>query len=275
MELQGLMTTSKNLQSLLPINDDCEHSRITSALPGSSDPEKRATLHRVIGQPQGQPFNDQAIAQLAPQQTFPVSQSKIDYARASVEHLVAAAKSSDKLAFEELSGRYTNSIRSVVYRIVGNREDTEDVVQDSLLKAYCHLSKFRESCSFSTWITQIAINTARMLLRKRKARLEVSLVQSGDIDHTEKMFDCADPSPGTEQRYSRQKTLEFMSCAVDRLPAVYRSVVEQYHAQEKSMQEAADTLGISVASAKSRLFRARRILRSRLQRQRITIFDAC
>lgn len=265
MELQGLMSPSKNFPPLLPIGGDCERA----------DLEKGAALLNIIGQPQGQLFGDQAIAQFALNDRSSVSQSKIDYARASDEHLVAAAKSSDGLAFEELSGRYTNSIRSVVSRIVDNREDMEDVVQDSLLKAYCHISKFRESCSFSTWITKIAINTARMLLRKRKARLEASLVHSGDTDHEEKICDFADPSPSTEQRYSRQKTLEFMLCAVDRLPATYRSVVEQYHAQEKSMREVADTLGISVASAKSRLFRARRILRSRLQRQRLSIFDAC
>ena len=72
-----------------------------------------------------------------------------------------------------------------------------------------------------------------------------------------------------------QEALAFMSRAVKSLPPLYRSVLEQYHTREKSLQQAADTLGITVASAKSRLFRARRTLRSRLEEQRISILDAC
>jgi len=274
MELQGLVTTSKNLPQPLPASVHGESLMDTRAVLTSSGLGKRAVLRSDIGQPQGPQPADPAIVQLAFNDKSSVPQSRIDYARASDEHLIAAVKSSDGRAFEALCGRHTKSIRSVVYRIVRNSEDTEDVVQDSLLRAYCHLSEFRESCSFSTWITKIAINSALMLLRKRKTRLEVSLVQSGGPDQTEQIWDVPDPSPTTEQRYSRQKTLESMLSAVNRLPAVYRNILEQYHAQEKSLREVADTLGISVASAKSRLFRARRILRLKLRGQRLSISDA-
>lgn len=198
-----------------------------------------------------------------------------DYACATDEQLMAAAKTFDGRAFEELSGRYMTSIRKVVYRIVRNREDAEDVVQDSLLKAYCSLPEFRESCRFSTWITKIAMNSALMLLRKRKSRSEVSLVQSCETDQIGRTWDVPDPSPSTERKYARQEKLEFMSRSIKRLPPIYRSVLEQFHLEEKSMREAADTLGISVASAKSRLFRARRALRSMLEQQPISVFDAC
>ena len=275
MEHQGLVTTSRTLRPPLPISGQGEHLKNNSALPSSPDLEKGTALQTIIGHSQGQRWVDQAIARLAPNDRASVSQSRIDYARASDEHLVEAAKSSDGRAFEELSNRHRRSISHVVHRIVGNREDAEDVVQDSLLKAYCRLSEFRGSCGFSTWITAIAINTARMLLRKKRARPELQLVQNGGTDQIERIWDIPDPSPSTEQRYSKQKTLEFMLRAVNRLPAVYRNVLEQYHAQEKPMREVADALGISVASAKSRLFRARRILRSRLQGQRLSIFDAC
>ena len=206
---------------------------------------------------------------------FSTTQPGIDYVKASDDQLLAAAKGSDGHAFEVLSGRYIRSIRKRVYSIVRNPEDTEDVVQDSLLKAYRHLLEFRGSCEFSSWLRKIAINTALMLLRKKKARPELSFDQAGEADQKWSTFEIPDPSPNTERRYATKETLEFMMRAVKSLPPLYRSVLEQYHAQEKSLPEAADKLGITVNSAKSRLFRARRALRSKLEGQRISALDAC
>ena len=79
--------------------------------------------------------------------------SIIDYAQESEERLLAAARASDERAFLELSSRSSHSLRHMVLRIVRNREDTEDVMQEALLKAYTHLSDFRGTCSFSTWLT--------------------------------------------------------------------------------------------------------------------------
>lgn len=141
-----------------------------------------------------------------------------DYARASDDQLLAPAKSSDARAFEELSNRYVRLIRKKVFSIVCNPEDTEDVVRDSLLKAYRHVAEFRASHGFSKWITQIAINTALMLLRKRRSRPEVSFDQTGKSDETRRMWDVPDPAPGAERQYARHQMLEFMSRAVNRLP---------------------------------------------------------
>ena len=196
---------------------------------------------------------------------IPTPLSESTYANASDQQLLTAAKSSDGRAFEELSHRHLGSIRKRVYRILRNPEDTDDVVQDSLLSAYSHLHEFRGSSTFSTWMTRIAVNTALMLLRKRKSRSEVSLDQGAEADQTWSTWEVPDPSPNTERAYAMEEALEIMSRAVKRLPPPYRSVLEQYHAQERSLREAADKLGITVASAKARLFRARRALRSRLQ----------
>ena len=187
-----------------------------------------------------------------------------DYSCATEDVLIAEAKSSDGRAFEELSGRHVRSIRRTVYRIVRNLEDTEDVMQDSLLKAYCSLPEFKGSCKFSTWMTKIAVNSALMLLRKRKARPEASLIRSDAADQTGQTWDIADPSSSIERRLAMQEAHDLLSRAVETLPANYRKVLEQFHLQEKSMREAADTLGISIPTAKARLFRARQALRSKL-----------
>lgn len=198
----------------------------------------------------------------------------IDYACATNEQLLESARASDKEAFAELCSRHVKSVQRKVFGIVRNHEDTEDVVQETLLKAYTHLSGFRGSCTFSTWLTSIAINSALMLLRKRKGHLEVSFDHSVDDDQTWSSREFADPHLDTERSYARRQALRVLSGAVVRLPSRYRSVLERYHAREQSMKETADTLGLTVAAVKSRLLRGRLNLRATLARKGISIADA-
>jgi RNA polymerase sigma-70 factor (ECF subfamily) len=271
MVLQQSATTPTNVPPILSSAGDSERlTRIAQSHGNSLRLGQSANLQPVGPGLVDAKRTEQSLSELE----FPTLESGNDYALASDDQLLAAAKSSDGRAFEELSGRYLQSIRKRVHLILRNPEDTEDVVQDSLLKAFRHLKEFRESCGFSGWITRIAINTALMLLRKRRSRPEVSLYQAGETDETWSIWDFPEPSPSAERTYARQETLSFMSRAVNRLSPTYRNVLELYHAQEYSLREAADKLGITVASAKSRLFRARRSLRSMLEGQQISIFDA-
>jgi RNA polymerase sigma-70 factor (ECF subfamily) len=275
MELQHSVTPHPDLS--LPLLSLWDRLKSTADNSEAFDSEDTLDRHAEAGSHDGPAFDTSATAQQQPStdQDFSGAQEEIDYLHRSDDQLLAAAKTSDGRAFEVLSGRYVGSIRKRVYRIVRNSDDTEDVVQDSLLKAYRHLQDFRASCGFSTWITRIAINTALMLLRKRKARPEVSFDHVGGVAQTWGTWETPDPSPDTERAYATREALEIMSRAVKTLPPLYRNVLEQYHVQEKSLREAADKLGITVASAKSRLFRARRALRARLEGQRISAFDAC
>lgn len=203
------------------------------------------------------------------------TETRLDYPHASEEQLIAAAKSCDQQAFLELSGRCTSLVYKRVCRILQNREDAEDVIQETLLNAYRHLPEFRGSCSFSTWLTRIAINTAFMVLRRKRVRSEVSLDQPRDTDQRCETWDLPDIAPDAERRYATEQTIQFMSKAVDQLAPIYRSVVEQCHLEEKSVKQAADSLGITVAAVKSRLFRARLTVRSMLEERRISMGDVC
>ena len=147
-----------------------------------------------------------------------LSQTQSYYREASDEELLAAARSSDDRAFAELSGRYRKSIHNTASRIVRNREDAEDVVQDAFFKAYIHLKHFRGTCRFSTWLTKIAVNSALMLLRKRRIRPEVSFEQRANQDQTREMWDFPDQSPNPEQVYAKCQALELLSRAMTRLP---------------------------------------------------------
>jgi RNA polymerase sigma-70 factor (ECF subfamily) len=275
MELQHSVTPQADLS--LPLLSLWDRLKSTADNSEAFDSEDTLDLHADTGNHDGPAVEVSAIMQQQRSSDRDSSGAlgEIDYLHRSDDQLLAAAKTSDERAFEVLSGRYIRSIRKRVYSIVRNSEDTEDVVQDSLLKAYRHLQGFRETYGFSKWITRIAINTALMLLRTRKARPEVSFDHVGGDGQTWGTWETPDPSTDTERAYAVQEALEIMSRAVKSLPPLYRNVLEQYHAQEKSLREAADKLGITVASAKSRLFRARRALRARLEGQRISAFDAC
>src|SRR5713226_6856722 len=89
--------------------------------------------------------------------------------------LVAATKNGESQAFEFLVKRYEARTFSVAFRITRNREDAQDVVQQSFHKAFMHLDRFQEKSSFSTWLTRIAINEGLMCLRRTRARREVCL----------------------------------------------------------------------------------------------------
>lgn len=189
----------------------------------------------------------------------------LDYRDASDEELLGAARSADERAFVELIGRYRNSLLNTVFRIVRHREDTEDVVQDALFKAYIHLKDFQGTSRFSSWLTRIAINSALMLLRKRRSRSEVSCDQQENEDRTWKIWEFPDPSPTPEQSYEERQTLDSLSRAVMRLSPACRSVMMQHLAHEQSLQQIADTIGITVAATKSRLLRSRLRIRSAME----------
>src|SRR6266852_1056053 len=91
----------------------------------------------------------------------------------SDEALVAATKRGDAHAFEELFLRHRQRVVAVAQRITKNREDAEDVAQESLHKAFLHLDSFQEKSRFSTWLTRIAMNEALMLLRRKRGFFEV------------------------------------------------------------------------------------------------------
>jgi RNA polymerase sigma-70 factor, ECF subfamily len=211
------------------------------------------------------------VKQSAPAGTNLVNTPIADYRTASDEQLLAASRSSDGRAFVELSGRYKELLHKKVFRIVRNREDTEDVVQETFFKAYVHLGEFRGSCRFSSWLTKIAINSALMLLRKRRSRPEVSFDQARDDKQSWGEWEFPDPSPGAEQIYTSQQTADALLRAVRGLPPSYRCVVEEYHGGERSLREAADILGITVSAAKSRLLRARLFIRSTLEKSGLSL----
>jgi RNA polymerase sigma-70 factor (ECF subfamily) len=178
--------------------------------------------------------------------------------------LALAAKSGNGSAFVELSRRHSKRIQLHAYRILGNWEDAEDVMQDSLLRAFNHLSQFRGACGFSTWLTRIAINSALMELRKRRTRSEISYDRTAESTETLESWEFPDHSPSPECLCANRETEVLLRGAILHLPCCHQTVAERYYAKECSTNEIAKDLGISLAAVKSRLHRARRTLRASL-----------
>jgi RNA polymerase sigma-70 factor, ECF subfamily len=177
--------------------------------------------------------------------------------------LVTAAKSGDQTAFAELWERHSNKVLRRIYRITGNRDDAEDVLQEAWMRAYAHLKTFAGRASFSTWITRIAINSALMTLRRKRTHPETSMeVYDGG---TWRFLDVADQTENVEELVTRHESARRLKRAIRRLKSLQRKVVEIHYLSDGSLKETADLAGISMGATKSRLSRARISLRKALQ----------
>jgi len=184
--------------------------------------------------------------------------------------LLARAQQGEADAFEKLTAPLAPKLHSVARRVVGNREDAEDVVQESLWKAFQHLPEFRaERAAFSSWLTRITINQAVGVLRHRRS--DPLHMPANTADHSE-------PRPAVGYRRPRSRTPEqicslremqqILRLCISRMDSTYRRFLDLASFEEWSNAEIAEELGVSVGTVKTRIHRARRMLRDRLQQPR-------
>jgi RNA polymerase sigma-70 factor (ECF subfamily) len=184
----------------------------------------------------------------------------------STDNLVERARAGDGDAFAVLMSRHHSIIRRTAYAFLKNPEDAEDVVQDVALNVFRKLHTFEGNAAFSTWLTRIAINLSLMRLRQfRRSRL--SSLQ--DLtDGAEAFFaPLADRAPGPEQQYRTSEIKQRLYKAISKLPSRLREAAIDQIYGEMTMIEAAQSRGLSVAAAKSRAYRARKILTATVRSQ--------
>src|SRR6266446_1864711 len=180
--------------------------------------------------------------------------------------LVAAAKTGDGRAFELLVERHEGRIFSIAQRMTRNREDAEDVVQQSFQKAFINLKKFEGDSLFSTWLTRIAINEALMLLRRKRGSREVPLAESSTEDGAALPLDFPDSGPNPEDSCLQREQERILSAAVNELTPGMRKAIELRELGELSTGETAQVMGLSVGAVKARVFNGRRKLQKTLKR---------
>jgi RNA polymerase sigma-70 factor, ECF subfamily len=174
--------------------------------------------------------------------------------------LVAAVKRGDSQAFEELVLRHEQRVLAVAQRITNNREDAEDVAQESLHKAFLHLDTFQEKSRFSTGLTRITMNEAFMLLRRRRGFFEVWSENPDDgMKSSSEAF--VDHGPNPEESYLHRERTELLAEAINRLGSTIRTTILLRDIEERSVKETAQILGTSITAVKARVFQGRRKLR--------------
>ena len=180
--------------------------------------------------------------------------------------LLRAAKAGDSAAFEILCKQSANTVFHLARRIMRNNEDAEDVVQESFQQAFVHLKRFNGDSRFSTWLSRIAINAALMKLRKKHRVWEVSLDASAEAEQPSTHVDVADQALNPEQVYAQKERQRILSQVMNELTPGTREAIELRELGERSTEETAQIMGISVTAVKARVFHGRRRLRERLNR---------
>jgi RNA polymerase sigma factor (sigma-70 family) len=174
--------------------------------------------------------------------------------------LIESAQAGQEWAFVELCNRNSKRVFNTIYGVTKNREDAEDALQDSMMRAVLHLKQFDGRSSFATWFTRIGINSALMILRKRRIRLETSMDTTEDGE-TWQTWQIADNGPDPEMHYVGNEMSMHLKHSICRLPNSLRTVIERGQLEGHSMKQIARTMGISVPATKSRLARAKAALR--------------
>ena len=180
--------------------------------------------------------------------------------------LVERVRAGDVSAYDELVRKYERQIFRIAQRITQNREDAEDVTQDTFVKGYEKLDQFQGNSKFYTWLVRIAVNESLMRLRKRRTGKMVSIDEDVVTEEGSVPRDLADWAPDPEQNYSQAELHTILEKTIKGLPPGFRVVFELRDVQGLSTEETAEALDLSVPAVKSRLLRARLQLRERLTR---------
>ena len=185
---------------------------------------------------------------------------------ASEAELIKSACGGEREAFYELIRPCERMIYATAISVVKNSADAEEVCQEAVLKALENLSSFRAESRFSTWLVQITYNEARMKVRKARAHLYESIDddQHGDEEGDFWPRDYADWRPIASELLERKEVRQAIEETINSLSPHYREVLVLRDIQRLSMKETATILAISEACVKTRLHRARLLLRDRL-----------
>jgi RNA polymerase sigma-70 factor (ECF subfamily) len=176
-----------------------------------------------------------------------------------------AAKRGDSTAFEVLYKQSASTVLHIARRMMRSKEDAEDVMQESFQLAFIHLKSFKGGSRFSTWLSRIAINAALMRLRRKSHSRHVSLDESPETEQPSSHLDVEAQGPNPEQLYAQKERQRILSEAMNELAPGMRKAIELRELGERSTEETAQIMGISVSAVKARVFHGKKKLRERLK----------
>jgi RNA polymerase sigma-70 factor (ECF subfamily) len=169
---------------------------------------------------------------------------------------------------------YQNMVFSTAYRLLADRSEAEDISQEVFLKAYTHFEDLRGSSAVGGWLKTVARNLCLTHLTRRRSRWKLfSEFESDDDDPTGSFEERLAAQETTSQTLDAADRREFVSAALDRLPAPQRVVLVLYHFHELSYEEIAAQLKVSLAKVKIDIYRARKTLRAHLEGSQQTLLS--
>jgi RNA polymerase sigma-70 factor, ECF subfamily len=188
-------------------------------------------------------------------------------AHVSDDELATRVAGRDHQAFEALMRRHNQRLFRVARAILADDSEAEDALQDAYLDAYRHMAEFRGEAQLVTWLTRIVVNQALMRRRKQKRHANVVSLQAaahpGETAFETLSDDSVEPPPHAALRAEVRRVMERR---IDDLPLAFRAVFIMRDVEDMSVQETADALSIPAATVRTRLFRARALLREALAR---------
>jgi RNA polymerase sigma-70 factor (ECF subfamily) len=187
--------------------------------------------------------------------------------------LLHKAKAGDIEAFEELIDAYQKKVFNLAFRIIGNYDDAADLAQETFVRIFKAISKFKEESSFSTWIYRITTNVCLDEIRKRKNKKILSLDEDIHMDDGDMKRQVESDEIGPEQNAEREEVRRIVNDAINMLPEDQRVVITLRDIDGMSYEEISETLKCPGGTVKSRINRARVALKNILSSKRELLFD--
>lgn len=188
----------------------------------------------------------------------------------SDEQVVDRVCAGESGLYELLMRRYNQRVYRVVRSVLTTDEESEDVLQEAWVRAYVHLDQFKGSAAFSTWVTKIALYEALARARKSKRWKPLESPEGEIMPHPEA---AQTPAETPEAQAMRAQLGQILQSAMDQLPESYRTVFVLREVENLSTSETAECLGVSQEAVKTRLHRARALLRRDLQDRAGSLFS--
>ena len=173
------------------------------------------------------------------------------------ESLVNRIVKGDLSAFKQLIGQHERLVMHMIERIINNEEDVKDISQEVFIKIFKNIAKFNFNAKLSTWIAQIAYRTAINYVNKHSGQRFID-----DVDIEREMINYETP----EHILNTKNETEYLQYHISKLPLLYRTVVTLFHLNEFSYKEIEDITGMPEGTVKNYLFRARKLLKQRLEK---------
>ncbi len=180
--------------------------------------------------------------------------------------LIDQVRAGSIVAFEELVSRYESTVYNLAMRFTRNQEDAEEVLQDVFLTIFTKVKGFEGKSAFSSWLYRVIVNSSFMKLRKRRSSLIVAIDDEGDNGSRSVIENEKSSEVSLEEQLQNSRLREILAAAVDKLPDQYRAVFLLRDVEGLSNTEVGNILDLSIPAVKSRLHRARLMLRRKLHR---------